>query len=82
MSGWTGLATWVWPVVLVAGLVLLAVGVVLLRRSSRVTPPAAGDEASAARTVSPARAVLDERLARGEIDVAEHERRAAVLDEQ
>ncbi len=81
MSGWTSLSTWVWPVVLVAGLVLLAVGLVLFRRSSRVAPPATGDNA-AIRAVSSARAVLYERLARGEIDVAEYQRRAAVLDER
>lgn len=72
-------SSWVWPAVLAAGLVLLAVGLVLLHRSSRPSAPRA--DAAPGRTSS-ARAVLDERLARGEIDPTEHARRAAVLDEQ
>ena len=80
MSGWTGPAIWLWPVVLLAGLVLVVVGMVLLRRSPRVTPPGPG-AGGAARQASSAQEILEERLARGEIDVAEYERRAAALDE-
>ena len=81
MNVWADLSALIWPVVLVGGLVLTAAGLVLLRRSSRAAPTATDDPASP-RPASSARAVLDERLARGEIDVAEHARRAAVLDEQ
>lgn len=81
MNVWADLSALIWPVVLVGGLVLTAVGLVLLRRSTRAAPPATDDPAFP-RPVSSARAVLDERLARGEIDVAEHTRRAAVLDER
>lgn len=67
----------IWSAVLVLGLALVAVGLVLLRRAaSTSTPPTAGRAPA-----SPALAVLDDRLARGEIDADEYERRRAVLDE-
>ncbi len=67
----------IWSAVLALGLVLLAVGLVLLRRAAATsTRPAEGGAPA-----SPALAVLDDRLARGEIDADEYERRRAVLDE-
>ncbi len=76
MTGGWDPSTWVWPVVLVIGLSVLAAGLVLLRRAR-----AAPGDAGADGRPGTARAILDERLARGEIDVSEYERRRAVLDE-
>ena len=76
MTGGWDLSTWVWPVMLVVGLSVLIAGLVLLHRAR----PAPTD-ADAESRPGTARAVLDERLARGEIDVTEYERRRAVLDE-
>ena len=56
----------------------LALGLVLLRRA----PAPSGDAGDVAGPPSTARAILDERLARGEIDADEHARRRAVLDER
>ena len=72
---------WVWPLLLLVGLTLFVVGLVLLRR---VTP--SGATAGEGRGPLPgagsvtAHAILDERLARGEIDAEEYRRRRSVLD--
>lgn len=68
----------VWPIVLLVGLALLALGLVLLRRA----PAPSGDAGDDSGSSSTARTILDERLARGEIDTDEHARRRAVLDER
>ncbi len=77
----TDLSAWVWPAVLVLGLGLLVTGLRLLRGAPRSTTPGGttGTERTAPGT---ARAVLDERHARGEIDDAEYTRRRSVLDER
>ncbi|WP_243417779.1 SHOCT domain-containing protein [Actinomycetospora cinnamomea] len=59
-----GMLGWLWPTLVVVGLVLLAVGVVALTRRSGT--------ASSGPT---ARELLDQRYARGEIDDAEYQRR-------
>ncbi len=59
-------------------LVGLAVGLVvwLVTRPDAAPPPAATSTGS----VSPARAILDERFARGDIDEDEYRRRRVMLD--
>ena len=60
---------WLWPTLIVIGLVLVVVGAAALMRRRRP---------SAARGPT-ARAVLDARYARGEIDDAEYQRRREQL---
>jgi len=75
MGWWMGLG-WVWVILLV-----VLVGVVVL-----VAVLARGQTGSAPRTPEPgrsnARAILDERYARGEIDTAEYQERLRVLGEK
>ncbi len=66
---------WVWPLLILVGLVLIVWVVVRLvhdaqQRSS--APASAGAQPTARR-------ILDERLARGEIDVEEYQRRRDLL---
>ena len=70
MCGWGFGWMWIWPVLTLAGLVLLVYGVVRLvqGRSSGVGGPG-----------SSARRILDERFAQGEIDEDEYRRRRAEL---
>lgn len=68
MNGWM----WVWPVLVLAGLVLLGYGVVRLAQG---WPPVSGDDELGA----PARRILDERFARGEIDEDDYWRRRSTL---
>ena len=79
MSTWTDPSTWLWPVVLVVGVVVLVRGLALLRR---VPARSVADPPQAPAAPTTARSVLDERLARGEVDVEEYRRRRAVLDER
>lgn len=77
--GWAGMAagmTFFWVLLIVTIVVTVAWTV-------RGTGPApsAGREAARAATVRDARSVLDHRLARGEIDVAEYESRLAALEQ-
>ncbi|MEV0808236.1 SHOCT domain-containing protein [Micromonospora sp. NPDC050200] len=60
---------WIWPVLVLAGLV--ALGYLIYRLAQ--TPP------STAAACSSARAILDERYARGEIDDEEYQRRRSAL---
>jgi putative membrane protein len=70
MCGWGYGWMWVWPVFVVAGLVFLVYGVVRLAQSRSPAPGGPG---------SSAQRILDERLARGEIDEDEYRRRRAEL---
>ncbi|WP_432844995.1 SHOCT domain-containing protein [Amycolatopsis sp. CA-161197] len=67
---------WIWPALIVVGLVILGyLGVLLARgrvRGSREGEPDGGVRSSARR-------ILDERYARGEIDEEEYLRRKAEL---
>ncbi|SCG43491.1 SHOCT domain-containing protein [Micromonospora coxensis] len=65
MAGWM----WVWPLLVVAALVVLAVLV--------VRAVGAGPQPGGRRS---ARQILDERYARGEIDEEEYQRRRDSLD--
>ncbi len=68
MCGWT--MGWVWPVLILVG--LLIVGYVGVRLAQ-------GRGLSSLPGFSPARQILDERYARGEIDEEEYRRRRAEL---
>ncbi len=69
---------WVWPVVLLLSVAVLGWGLTLLRRAdprdSARRVPDEGDDT--------ARAILTERLVRGEIDHVEYQQRRRVLDER
>lgn len=70
MMGWM----WVWPVLVVVGLVILGyLGVLLAQGRLGSGRPEPTDNRS------PARRILDERYARGEIDDDEYRRRKAEL---
>lgn len=72
MNGWMFGWMWIWPVLVLAGLVVLLFGVVqLIQGSSRVSRGA--DPGSSARLI------LDERFARGEIDEDDYRHRRAQL---
>lgn len=69
--GWFWIWIWIWPTLMVIGLVLL--GYLTYRLI-------AGRDANAPGTVTgPARRILDERFARGEIDEDDYRRRRAEL---
>lgn len=73
MMGWGLGWMWVWPVLIVAGLVIIGYVAVRLatgRQPSSSTGPGSG---------SAARRILDERYARGEIDEEEYRRRRDLL---
>jgi len=72
MNGWMYGWMWIWPLLVLAGLLLLVYGVVRLAQG---TPPAPGDE----QRGSSARRILDERFARGEIEEDDYRRRRAEL---
>ncbi len=72
MNGWMFGWMWVWPLLVLAGLLLLGYGVVRLAQG---WPPAPG---GTERGLS-ARRILDERFARGEIDEDDYRRRRATL---
>ena len=64
MMGSMGMLGWLWPTLIILGLIVLAVGVIALSRHR-----------GAASSGSTARKLLDQRYARGEIDDAEYQRR-------
>jgi putative membrane protein len=69
-GGWSIGLMWIWPLLVLGGLLLLGyVGVRLMQdiRAGRGATP------------SPARQILDERYARGDIDEHEYRRRRAEL---
>jgi len=70
MGGWTMGWMWIWPVIVVVGLLTLGYVGVRLAQNSQVTSPTGSD-----RFGSSARPILDERYARGEIDDEEYRRR-------
>lgn len=71
MMGWL----WVWPVLTVAGLLMLGYVAVRLLRSKRISASTGTGPSSD----SSARRILDTRYARGEIDAEEYERRKGLL---
>jgi putative membrane protein len=71
MGGWAMGWMWVWPVLIVAG--LLVIGYVAVRLAQGMPP------SSRRSGPSPARRILDERYARGEIDDEEYRRRRDAL---
>jgi putative membrane protein len=66
---------WVWPLLIVVGLVILGYVGVRLVQGRKMSGPS-GPDAGAG---SSARRILDERYARGEIDEEEYRRRRDVL---
>jgi putative membrane protein len=70
MNGWMFGWMWIWPLILLASLVLLVVGLVWL---------VSGRGSGARQAGWSARRILDERYARGEIDEEEYQRRRAAL---
>ncbi len=91
--GWTGWAGWagmglLW-LLLIGGLVLVVLAVARLASTGRRDqPPAAGPPPTGASPVPGptsgggfARAILDERFARGDIDAQEYTERRRLLDE-
>jgi len=65
---------WVWPVLIVVGLIILGYVVVRLAQGRQRTSPTGSDHSGSA-----ARRILDERYARGEIDDEEYQRRRDLL---
>lgn len=73
MMGWTGMGGWwiIWPLLVSIGVLLLGYLAYRLIADRSADRPASG--------VSPARRILDERYARGEIDDQEYRRRRGEL---
>ncbi|MGH3904108.1 MAG: SHOCT domain-containing protein [Pseudonocardiaceae bacterium] len=71
MGGWAMGWMWIWPALILVGLIILGYLGVLLARG-RGSPSLAGGS-------STARQILDERYARGEIDEEDYRRRRAEL---
>ncbi len=70
MCGWAMGWIWIWPVLILMG--LLMVGYLVARRPRGPAPPSLPGS-------SPARLILDERYARGEIEDEEYRRRRVEL---
>ena len=78
MMGWA----WVWPVLVLIGLILLGYVVFRLAQSRARAGAAPGEgtrSAGAPQARPSARQILDERYARGEIDEDEYHHRRDVL---
>jgi putative membrane protein len=69
-TGWM----WVWPVLIVVGLLVIGYVVVRLVQGRQRSAPTGSE-----RSGSAARRILDERYARGEIDDEEYQRRRDLL---
>jgi putative membrane protein len=72
MGGWAMGWTWLWPALIVIGLVIIGWVVGRLAQSGRDSSTASADGSAAHR-------ILDERYARGEIDDEEYRKRKAAL---
>lgn len=70
VMGWM----WIWPVLIVAGLLMIGYVVVRLVQGGRSPSPTGTGPADSA-----ARRILDERFARGEIDEDEYRQRRKLL---
>ncbi|MCH9728545.1 MAG: SHOCT domain-containing protein [Actinomycetia bacterium] len=70
MNGWAMGWMWVWPVLVLAGLMAIVAATLLWSRGQGSAP---------VDSMSGARRILDERFARGEIDEDEYRRRRAEL---
>jgi putative membrane protein len=71
MGNWTMGSMWIWPVIVVAGLLLLGYAALRLLQQPPTGPgPDAG---------SSARRILDERYARGQVDDEEYRQRRGML---
>jgi len=75
MGGWVMGWMWIWPVLVVAGLLIIGYVAVRLARGGQPPSPTGSDRGSG----SAARRILDERYARGEIDEDEYRRRRELL---
>ncbi|MFE0510710.1 SHOCT domain-containing protein [Streptomyces sp. NPDC058964] len=64
---------WVWPMLVVAGLLIIGYAVLRLARSGRGSSRGGSDSGSVARRI------LDGRYARGEIDEQEYQHRRRAL---
>jgi len=71
IMGWT----WVWPVLTVAGLLMLSYVALQVLQSRRMSAPTG----SGPGPDSAARRILDTRYARGEIDAEEYQLRKGLL---
>jgi len=69
-TGWM----WVWPVLIVVGLLVIGYVVVRLVQGRQQSAPTGSEPSGSA-----ARRILDERYARGEIDDEEYQRRRDLL---
>lgn len=74
MGGSTMGLFWIWPVLVVIGVVLLGYLAYQLTQSQRP-----GSDADATAGTSSARRILDERCARGEIDEQDYRQRRSEL---
>ncbi len=70
MDGWGMGWIWIWPVLVLVGLVVLGYVGMRLAQGGRSAPPG---------NSSTARQILDERYARGEIDEDEYQHRRSAL---
>ena len=73
MGGWTMGRMWVWPVLIVVGVLIIGYVAVRMAQGRQLSGLTGSDPGSAARRI------LDERYARGEIDDEEYRRRSDEL---